>query len=114
MERRLERILRSKLRAVGREYESARRAYREGRTESEAADDVTGDDETHGDGRAAEHAAGSLPRDDEGRVRQVCRRHAERRAVSVDATGTPACFDADHPDCRGCVEDVREGSVETW
>jgi ribosomal protein S6--L-glutamate ligase len=36
------------------------------------------------------------------------------RAVIVDGEGRPACFDADHPDCRGCAEDVREGIVETW
>jgi hypothetical protein len=57
---------------------------------------------------------GELPRDDEGRARIVCRRHAERRAVAVDETGRPACYETDHPDCEGCVADVREGAVETW
>jgi hypothetical protein len=57
---------------------------------------------------------GSLPHDDEGRARIVCRRHAERRAVAVDAEGRPDCFEADHPDCEGCAADVREGAVETW
>jgi hypothetical protein len=32
----------------------------------------------------------------------------------VNADGEPACYDGDHPDCRGCAEDVREGYVETW
>jgi hypothetical protein len=44
----------------------------------------------------------------------VCRRHAERRAVVVDENGHPSCFDPESADCRGCVEDVREGVVETW
>ncbi len=48
------------------------------------------------------------------RPKLVCRRHAERRAVAVDGEGRPACFDPDHPDCQGCVEDIREGMVETW
>jgi hypothetical protein len=55
-----------------------------------------------------------LPADDEGRARIVCRRHAERRAVSLDDAARPECFDPDHQDCRGCVEDVRDGVVETW
>lgn len=58
--------------------------------------------------------AGSLPRDEEDRVKLVCRRHAERRAVPLDDLGRPACFDADHPDCRGCLEDVQDRTVETW
>jgi hypothetical protein len=44
----------------------------------------------------------------------VCRRHAERRAVELDADARPICFEADHPDCEGCVEDIRAGRVETW
>ncbi len=55
-----------------------------------------------------------LPTDDEGRARIVCRRHAEQRSVPVDAEGRPACFDPDHPDCQGCVEDVRAGRIQTW
>lgn len=94
MDESLERFLRTGLRSAGERYERARRAYREGR------DDV--------------RAGGDLPRDDRGRARIVCRRHAERRAVEVSEAGRPACFDADHPDCRGCAEDVREGVVETW
>jgi hypothetical protein len=52
--------------------------------------------------------------DSDGRAKLVCRRYAERRAAIVDAAGKPACFDGEHPDCRGCVEDIREGIVETW
>ncbi len=88
-------FVRRTLRDAGRQYAEARRAYEAGRTESAAA-------------------AFDLPADDEGRARIVCRRHAERRSVGVDDEGRPACFDPDHPDCRGCAEDVREGVVETW
>jgi hypothetical protein len=90
---RFERFVRTTFRRAGRRYAEARRAYREGRDHSTAFD---------------------LPTDDEGRARLVCRRHAERRAVAVDAAGRPACFEADHPACEGCAEDVREGVVETW
>lgn len=58
--------------------------------------------------------AGGLPRDEEDRVKLVCRRYAERRAVPLDDLGRPSCFDEDHPDCQGCLEDVRDGTVETW
>ena len=92
MDDRLESFLRSKLRSAGRQYADARRAYRDAR-------------------RAA---LADLPRDEEGRARIVCRRYAERRAVSLDPQARPACFDPDHPDCEGCVEDVRDGRVETW
>ena len=91
-----ERFVHSAMRSAGRRYEEARRAYRDGREGTPAS---PGDD---------------LPRDDADRARIVCRRHAEQRAVSVDGDGRPACFDSDHPDCRGCAEDVREGVVETW
>jgi len=90
MDDRLERFVRTAFRSAGRRYGEARRAYREGRT------------------------AADLPRDEAGRVRIVCRRAAERRAVAVDDEGRPACFEAGHPDCEGCLEDVREGVVETW
>jgi len=89
---RLARFLRSKLRAAGRQVESARHSYAEAR----------------------EGARADLPTGEDGGARIVCRRHAERRAVAVDERGRPACFDADHPDCRGCVEDIRAGRVETW
>ena len=56
---------------------------------------------------------GSLPQDDDGKVRIVCRRYAERRAVTVTA-GKPACFEANNPDCESCLEDIADGTVETW
>jgi hypothetical protein len=90
--RRLERLLRTKLHSVGRQFEEARRAY--------------------SDAKAATLA--DLPTDDEGRAKLVCRRYAEKRAVSIDREGRPACFDPDHRDCKGCLEDVRDGRVETW
>ena len=90
--RRLERLLRTKLRSAGTQYAEAKRAY------SEA--------------RAA--ASVDLPTDEAGRAKIVCRRHAERRRVSLDDAARPHCFDGDHRDCRGCVEDVRDGCVETW
>jgi len=89
---RLARFLRSKLRAAGRQTAAARREFDVAKT-------------------AASH---ELPTDESGDVRIVCRRYAEQRAVAVDAEGRPACFDADHPDCQGCVEDVRDGLIETW
>ncbi len=56
---------------------------------------------------------GSLPQDDSGKVRIVCRRYAERRAVTVTA-GKPSCFEARDPDCESCLEDIADGTVETW
>ncbi|WP_101295178.1 DUF7091 family protein [Halegenticoccus soli] len=96
MEERLERFIRTTFRSAGRRYAEAREAYREGRTATDGADGF------------------DLPRDGEGRARIVCRRYAEKRAVEVDGEGRPSCFDPEHPDCRGCVEDVRDGVVETW
>jgi hypothetical protein len=90
--RRLELLLRSKLRSAGRQYAEAREAYRNARTAAEF----------------------DLPVDDEGRARIVCRRYAERRAVEVDAGGRPDCFDSVSQDCQGCAEDIRDGRVETW
>ncbi|ADQ68421.1 hypothetical protein GL213_14280 [Halogeometricum borinquense] len=92
MDERLERFVREKFRSAGRQYARAKQAYDDGRREFDA----------------------DLPRDEDGNVRLVCRRHAERRAVSVAATGHPACFEAGHPDCEGCAEDVLSGVVETW
>ena len=89
---RLNRFLRTKLRGAGREFADAKRQF--------------------DDARAAARA--DLPLDDEGRARLVCRRHADRRAISLDDDLRPSCFDPDHPDCRGCLEDVRAGRVETW
>jgi hypothetical protein len=56
---------------------------------------------------------GTLPHDESGKVRIVCRRHAERRAVTLNGD-TPACYESDNPDCESCVEDVADGTVETW
>jgi hypothetical protein len=92
MDDRLESFLRAKLRSAGRQVADAKRAYRDGR----------------------QAALADLPQDEEGRAKIVCRRYAERRAVSLDAAARPACFDPDHPDCEGCAEDVRDGRVETW
>lgn len=90
--RRLERLVRTKLNAVGRRYEETKQAYSGAKTATLA----------------------NLPTDDEGRARIVCRRHAEQRAVTIDEEFRPACYDADHPDCRGCLEDVRDDQIETW
>jgi hypothetical protein len=90
--RRLERLLRTKLQSAGRQYEEARKAYSDAKTAATAG----------------------LPTDEEGRAKIVCRRHAEKRAVSLDSKARPACFDPDHRDCQGCAEDIREGRVETW
>lgn len=92
MDKRLESFLRSKLRSAGRQYADAKKAYQSA--------------------RAA--ALAEVPQDREGRARIVCRRHAEKRAVGLDTEARPECFDADHPDCQGCVEDLREGRIETW
>lgn len=89
---RLTRYLLRTVRKAGREYATSRQAYAEGKRT------VTGE----------------LPRDDQGRVRIVCRRFAERRAVALDSERRPMCFEAEHNDCEGCLEDVRAGEVETW
>ncbi|WP_336362250.1 DUF7091 family protein [Halalkalicoccus salilacus] len=90
--RRVNRFLRSKIREAGRQYEMARSSYRDGRDSD--LDDV--------------------PRDEADRARIVCRRYAEKRAVTLDSEGRPACYDADHPDCEGCVEDLHAGTIEIW
>ncbi|PSO98405.1 MAG: hypothetical protein BRC53_05565 [Cyanobacteria bacterium SW_6_48_11] len=92
MDDRLESFLRAKIRSAGRQYADAKRAY----------------------SNARQSALADLPQDDEGRAKIVCRRYAERRAVELDSEARPACFDADHPDCEGCVRDMRDGRVETW
>ncbi len=89
MDDRFERYLRSTLRNAGRRYAEVKHAYGSGK------------------------AVGELPEDESG-VRIVCRRYAERRRVELDEEGRPDCFDPDHPDCQGCVEDIREGTIETW
>lgn len=88
---RLSRFLKTKLQDAGKQYEEARRAFTDARTAARA----------------------DLPMD-EGKARLVCRRYAERRAVRLDGESRPSCFEAGHPDCEGCVEDIREGCIETW
>ena len=90
--RRLKRLLRTKLHSAGKQYEEAKRAYSDARTA----------------------ARSGLPTDEEGRAKIVCHRYAEKRSVSLDAEARPACYDPDHRDCRGCVEDIRKGCIETW
>lgn len=90
--RRLKRLLRTKLHSAGKQYEAAKRAYSDARTA----------------------ATVDLPTDDDGRARIVCRRYAEKRRVSLDEAARPHCYEADHRDCRGCAEDIRNGCVETW
>ncbi|WP_254272749.1 DUF7091 family protein [Haloarcula marina] len=89
---RLGRFIEGALRSVGDQLSEAKRAYSDGK-------------------RAA---LAGLPRDEDGRARIVCRRHAEYRAVSLDPASRPDCFDPDHPDCQGCVEDIRDETIETW
>jgi len=89
---RLSRFVRIKMRGAGRQYAEARRAFR----------------------GARRGALADLPTDEEGRARIVCRRHAEKRAVRVDGQARPECYDAGHPDCEGCVEDIRDACIETW
>jgi hypothetical protein len=89
---RIARFLRSTLRSAGRQYQEAKQAYSDAKTS----------------------ALADLPQDEDGKARLVCRRHAERRAVRLDSEARPECFEADHPDCQGCVEDIREGVIETW
>jgi hypothetical protein len=86
-------LARRAARVAGRKVAETREAYREGRRTDERPD---------------------LPEDEDGRARIVCRRDVEKRAVEVDAAGRPECFEAGHPDCEGCAEDVREDRIETW
>lgn len=107
------------------------RAAAEARTDAPRQVDASGEDDDSGgflsnltsprkqlgDAAAAfknARGSGNLPTDEADRVKLVCRRHAERRAVPLDDLGRPACFEEGHPDCEGCLEDVRDGVVETW
>ncbi|WP_227353134.1 DUF7091 family protein [Haladaptatus salinisoli] len=103
MDDRLERFLRIKLREAGKKYAEARESAN--RQMDEARDAYR---------NARDAALADLPQDERGRAKIVCRRYAERRAVTLDAEGRPACFDPGHPDCEGCAEDIRERTVETW
>lgn len=84
----MNRLVRSKLRTVGRRYEETRRSYVDGRDSTADGDDETAD--------------------------IVCRRYAEKRTVTLDSDGCPHCYDAGSPDCEGCVEDLQNGTIETW
>jgi len=95
MDKRLETFLRERLRAAGRNIERTRAAFSE---RKDTPDDVLA----------------ALPTDDAGRAQLVCRRHAVKRAAKLDNEGRPACFDAEHVDCCGCVEDIDAGRIETW
>ena len=86
---RLSRFLRTKVRGAGRQYEQARQAFTEARTDA-------------------------LDGSDPEQARIVCRRYAEKREVTLDGDGRPTCFETGHPDCEGCVEDIRAGYIETW
>ncbi|WP_290818420.1 hypothetical protein [Halovivax sp.] len=99
--RRLERFLRSKLEEAGSQYEALRRSTGEQLEEAREAYETA-------------RNARSIPTDEEGRAKIVCRRYAERRAAMLDEEFRPACFEDGHPDCEGCVEDVRSGRIETW
>lgn len=89
----IQRRLHAAARTAGRTVARVQHAYRTGRD--------AGEEGPRTDGEASE-------------VRIVCRRHVERRAVELDGEGRPACFDPDHDDCRGCLEDLRAGRIETW
>jgi len=84
---RLARFLQTTFQDVGRQYQEARHAFVEARREA------AGEETTR---------------------RIVCRRYAERREVLVGSRGRPDCFETGHPDCEGCVEDLRAGRIETW
>jgi len=126
-EGRLARLMKQTARKAGRRYAEIRHSYEAGQRETAGDGGATTDGASDGastpdpDSPVADHYDDAppadtdyLPVDDEGRARLVCRRYAEKRAVAVDAQGRPPCFDPGHPDCQGCVEDVRDGRVETW
>jgi hypothetical protein len=58
--------------------------------------------------------AGTLPTDEDGKVRIVCRRYDERRLAPLDDLGRPSCYEAGNEDCESCVDAVSDGTVETW
>ncbi|WP_255168982.1 DUF7091 family protein [Natrononativus amylolyticus] len=99
--RRLERTLRKQLRRAGEQYEELRRS-------------TDGQLDEAREAYASARNAKRLPTDHAGRAKIVCRRYAEQRAAKLDEQYRPACYEADHPDCEGCVEDVRDGRIETW
>lgn len=96
-------FVRRAARIAGRKFEEARQGES---TLAEARD-------SYEEGKTAA-ATPDLPRDEQGRARIVCRRHAEKRAVELDAKGRPECYESGHPGCEGCVSDIEDGRVETW
>ncbi|GAB3023982.1 DUF7091 family protein [Natronobiforma cellulositropha] len=99
--RELERLFRTGLQSAGQRYEEFRRS-----SERQLVD-------ARSEYQSAKHVSG-VPTDDAGRAKVVCRRFAERRAAALDEEFRPACYEAGHPDCEGCHEDLREGRIETW
>jgi len=83
------RLARRAARSVGRQLSEAKREFRTAKSTAQ------------------------LPTDESGRVKIVCRRYAEKRAVTLE-DDVPECYEAGHPACEGCAEDVQDGSVETW
>ncbi|WP_435334593.1 DUF7091 family protein [Haloarchaeobius sp. TZWWS8] len=83
-------FVRRALRSAGRQYAKSREEFTTG------------------------HKVSRLPRDEYGRVQIVCRRYVEQRAVNLNEAAVPECYDHENPDCRGCLEDIREGCIETW
>ena len=98
---RIERLLRTTLAQAGSQYEEFRQSADSQLEEAREAY------------RVARNAR-QLPTDEADRAKIVCRRHTERRAVKLDEQYRPACYEADHPDCEGCVEDIHDGRIETW
>lgn len=107
-------FLKKTARSAGRRYAEIRHSYEEGRESSEQGGAEAGEARDPTPEPEPRPDLSYLPRNEDGDARVVCRRYAEKRAVGVDEAGRPACFDPDHPDCKGCVEDVRDGVVETW
>ncbi|WP_222916169.1 hypothetical protein [Natrinema sp. SYSU A 869] len=99
--RQLERFLRSTLQEAGEQFEELRKSTDDQLEEARDSYEV------------AKNARG-LPTDEAGRAKIVCRRYAEQRAAKLDEEYRPACYEAGHPDCEGCAEDVRDGRIETW
>ncbi|ERG95308.1 hypothetical protein [Haloquadratum walsbyi] len=130
MDERLKSFLRKQFREAGREYARARDAYQSGQKCAETEDNtdsVTNGQENQNEATSEQeemdtlrvrhrhtHPSSVFACDDTGQVRIVCRRAAEKRSVTVDSEARPSCFESGHPDCEGCVRDIRDGIVETW
>jgi len=99
--RRLERFVRSTLQGAGEQFEELRRSTDGQLEEAREAYEMAKN-------------ARQLPTDEAGRAKIVCRRYAQQRAAKLDDEYRPACYEAGHPDCEGCAEDVRNGRIETW